>query len=87
MISSKLSGLAAHFETTAQAGTQTLSPLRQRSIAAVLRDLAEQVDALERQVVPANARHAGEGDKVVQLKPARMPVQPVIATSEHGGAA
>jgi hypothetical protein len=70
MISSKLSGLAAHFETTAQAGTQTLSPLRQRSIAAVLRGLA------------ANARHAGEGDNVVQLKPARMPVQPVI-----GGAA
>jgi hypothetical protein len=82
MTSRKLYALAAHFDTHAKDGPQTLSVIRQRSLAAVLRDLASQVDALERQVVPANARHTGEGDNVVVLRPVRLPISPVI-----GGAA
>jgi hypothetical protein len=87
MISRKIFGLAASFEAHAKDGPQTLSPLRQRSLAVVLRDLAAQVDALERAALPANARHAGEAAaNVVQLKPARMPIASVLAREEGGAA-
>jgi hypothetical protein len=88
MISRKIFGLAESFDKHAADGDQVLSALRQRSLAALLRDIAAQVDALERAALPANARHTGQpSDNVVVLRPVRLPIAPVINSPSHGGAA